>query len=46
MRPLRVDARLTPIVRVQSHRLRLKLGEYYEVEGSGDPILIQFPEGR
>jgi len=40
------DPKIDPIVRVQSHRLRLKLREYYEVEGSGDPILIQFPKGH
>jgi hypothetical protein len=39
------DPKVDPIVRVQSHRLRLKLREYYEVEGSRDPILIQFPKG-
>ena len=27
------DPKLDPIVRVQSHRLRVKLKEYYEVEG-------------
>jgi hypothetical protein len=40
------DPKVDPIVRVQSHRLRLKLREYYEVEGSRDPILIQFPKGH
>lgn len=40
------DPKIDPIVRVQSHRLRLKLREYYELEGSGDPILIQFPKGH
>jgi hypothetical protein len=40
------DPKIDPIVRVQSHRLRLKLREYYEVEGSADPILIQFPKGH
>jgi hypothetical protein len=40
------DPKIDPIVRVQSHRLRLKLREYYEVEGSRDPILIQFPKGH
>jgi hypothetical protein len=40
------DPKIDPIVRVQSHRLRLKLKEYYEVEGSRDPILIQFPKGH
>jgi hypothetical protein len=40
------DPKIDPIVRVQSHRLRLKLREYYEVEGPHDPILIQFPKGH
>jgi hypothetical protein len=40
------DPKIDPIVRVQSHRLRLKLREYYDVEGSHDPILIQFPKGH
>ena len=40
------DPKIDPIVRVQSHRLRLKLREYYDAEGSHDPILIQFPKGH
>ncbi len=40
------DPKIDPIVRVQSHRLRVKLKEYYETEGSNDPILIQFPKGH
>ena len=40
------DPKLDPIVRVQSHRLRVKLKEYYDVEGNRDPILIQFPKGH
>lgn len=40
------DPKVDPIVRVQSHRLRVKLKEYYETEGSHDPILIQFPKGH
>jgi hypothetical protein len=40
------DPKIDPIVRVQSHRLRLKLKEYYQIEGSRDPILIQFPKGH
>jgi hypothetical protein len=31
---------------VQSHRLRVKLKEYYQVEGHHDPVLIQFPKGH
>ena len=40
------DPKTDPIVRVQSHRLRLKLKEYYDVEGSRDTILIQIPKGH
>jgi hypothetical protein len=40
------DPKIDPIVRVQSHRLRTKLREYYAVEGSQDPILIQIPKGH
>ena len=40
------DPKVDPIVRVQSHRLRVKLKEYYEGEGSQDLILIQFPKGH
>ncbi|QNI38193.1 hypothetical protein [Edaphobacter albus] len=40
------DPKVDPIVRVQSHRLRVKLKEYYDDEGSRDPILIQFPKGH
>jgi hypothetical protein len=40
------DPKIDPIVRMRSHRLRLKLKEYYQVEGSSDPILIQFPKGH
>jgi hypothetical protein len=40
------DPKIDPIVRVQSHRLRVKLKEYYDAEGSADPILIQFPKGH
>jgi hypothetical protein len=40
------DPKIDPIVRVQSHRLRLKLKEYYDVEGRQDPILIQIPKGH
>ena len=40
------DPKIDPIVRVQSHRLRIKLKEYYSHEGSRDPILIQIPKGH
>jgi len=40
------DPKADPIVRVQSHRLRVKLKEYYDVEGSHDPIVVQIPKGH
>jgi hypothetical protein len=40
------DPKTDPIVRVQSHRLRLKLKEYYDFEGRHDPVLIQIPKGH
>jgi hypothetical protein len=40
------DPKLDPIVRVQSHRLRVKLKEYYDAEGNRDPVLILFPKGH
>lgn len=40
------DPKIDPIVRVQCHRLRVKLKEYYETDGYRDPILIQFPKGH
>jgi hypothetical protein len=40
------DPKIDPIVRVQSHRLRLKLKDYYDAEGRHDPILIQIPKGH
>jgi hypothetical protein len=39
------DPKIDPIVRVQSHRLRLKLREYYNVEGAHDSVLIRFHKG-
>jgi hypothetical protein len=40
------DPKTDTIVRVQSHRLRLKLKEYYDVEGSRDQIVINVPKGH
>lgn len=40
------DPKIDPIVRVQSHRLRTKLKEYYAAEGSQDSILIRIPKGQ
>jgi hypothetical protein len=40
------DPKTDPIVRVQIHRLRQKLKEYYDAEGVQDPILIEIPKGH
>jgi len=39
------DPKVDPVVRVQVHRLRRKLQEYYETDGKRDPILIEIPKG-
>ena len=40
------DPQTDTIVRVQVHRLRLKVKEYYESEGTKDPIVVDVPKGR
>src|SRR5438445_814464 len=40
------DPRIEPIVRIEARRLREKLQEYYEKQGSQDPVFIQLPKGR
>ena len=40
------DPKTDTIVRVQIHRLRQKLKEYYDSDGSRDPILIEIPKGH
>lgn len=40
------DPKTDTIVRVQTHRLRQKLKEYYEQEGLRDPIVIEIPKGH
>lgn len=40
------DPQSDTIVRVQIHRLRLKVKEYYETEGAADPILVDIPKGH
>ncbi|GGA62938.1 hypothetical protein GCM10011507_13180 [Edaphobacter acidisoli] len=45
-RPADFDPKTDTIVRVQTHRLRLKLKEYYEGEGRRDPILVEIPKGH
>ena len=39
------DPRVDPIVRVEARRLRAKLKQYYEGDGRGDPLLIEFATG-
>ena len=39
------DPNADNIVRVQARNLRTRLQEYYAVEGSNDPIRIEFPKG-
>ena len=45
-RPQDFDPKTDTIVRVQIHRLRQKLKEYYDADGSHDPILVQIPKGH
>ena len=45
-RPQDFDPRTDTIVRVQIHRLRQKLTEYYDADGSHDPILVEIPKGH
>ncbi|HEX5483956.1 MAG TPA: hypothetical protein VFZ08_15145 [Terriglobia bacterium] len=40
------DPRLDTTVRVQAHRLREKLEEYYAGDGSSDEILVELPKGH
>lgn len=39
------DPRTDSIVRVESQRLRQRLRDYYQSEGSGDPVSIEFKPG-
>ncbi len=45
-RPQDFDPKTDTIVRVQIHRLRQKLRDYYESEGVRDPVLIEIPKGH
>ena len=40
------DPKTDPIVRVQVYRLRQKLKEYYDLEGSQDSVLVDIPRGH
>ena len=44
-KPADYEARIDPIVRVEARRLRDKLRRYYETEGIGDSIRIEYPRG-
>ncbi|MFL6450958.1 MAG: tetratricopeptide repeat protein [Bryobacteraceae bacterium] len=45
-RPPDYDPRIDPIVRVEARRLRLKLREYYERDGTTDNLIFELPKGR
>lgn len=45
-RPSDFDPKVDPIVRVQIHRLRQKLKEYYDADGLHDAIVIEIPKGQ
>src|SRR5713101_2823596 len=40
------DTKTDTIVRVQIHRLRQKLAEYYALDGLQDPIIVEIPKGH
>ncbi len=40
------DPKADPIVRVQIHRLRQKLKEYYDSDGLHDYIIVEIPKGQ
>lgn len=39
------DPRLDPIVRTEARKLRARLAKYYETEGLGDPLRVEFRKG-
>src|ERR1700683_3277137 len=45
-RPADFDQRRDSIVRVEAHRLRKRLREYYENEGAGHLVQIEIPSGQ
>ncbi|MGD1091896.1 MAG: hypothetical protein ABSB35_07860 [Bryobacteraceae bacterium] len=45
-KPSTYDPRHDSTVRIQVGRLRQKLAEYYQTEGTGDPIVVKLPKGR
>lgn len=44
-RPPAYDSSVDPIVRVEARRLREKLQQYYDRDGSDDPIVVNLPKG-
>jgi hypothetical protein len=44
-RPAGFDPQSDSTVRVQAGRLRVKLAEYYALEGLNDPVLVEIPKG-
>lgn len=44
-RPSTFDPQVDPVVRIEAGRLRDKLREYYDSDGSNDPIRIELPKG-
>ena len=45
-RPAAFDPRADSIVRVEAHRLRKRLKQYYEAEGAGHRVQIEIPAGQ
>src|SRR6266496_5916900 len=45
-RPADFDQKRDSIVRVEAHRLRKRLREYYEAEGAGHALHIDIPSGQ
>jgi hypothetical protein len=45
-RPARFDQRRDSIVRVEAHRLRKRLREYYDADGAGHSVRIEIPPGQ
>ena len=45
-RPAGFDQKRNSIVRVEAHRLRKRLREYYEAEGAAHSVRIDIPSGR
>ena len=45
-RPAEFDQKRNSIVRVEAHRLRKRLREYYQSEGAGHDVWIEIPSGQ